>query len=195
MFQLTLNLDSVIELNREQFYQICQDNPDLKLERTATGNLVIMSPTGEETGRKNASLIVQVGLWNEQTQLGEVFDSSTGFSLPNGADRSPDVAWLEKSHWEALSPQEKEKFIPLCPDFVIELLSPTDNLKHVQTKMQEYIENGCQLGWLINQKQKIVEVYRPGKETEILDALASLSGENVLPSFTLNLTKVWSSFH
>jgi len=192
MSQLTLNLDSVIELSREQFYQICQDNPDLKLERTATGNLVIMSPTGGETGRKNASLIVQVGLWNEQTQLGEVFDSSTGFSLPNGADRFPDVAWLEKSHWEALSPQQKEKFIPLSPDFVIELLSPTDNLKHVQAKMQEYIENGCQLGWLINQKQKIVEVYRPGKETEILNAPASLSGENVLPNFTLILTKIWS---
>ncbi len=192
MSQLTLNLDSVIELSREQFYQICQDNPDLKLERTATGNLVIMSPTGGETGRKNASLIIQVGLWNEQTQLGEVFDSSTGFSLPNGADRSPDVAWLEKSRWEALSPQQKEKFIPLCPDFVIELLSPTDNLKHLQAKMQEYIENGCQLGWLINQKQKTVEVYRPGKETEILNAPASLSGENVLPSFTLNLTKVWT---
>ncbi|NBD14665.1 MAG: Uma2 family endonuclease [Cyanobacteria bacterium] len=195
MSQLTLNLDSVIELSREQFYQICQDNPDLKLERTATGNLVIMSPTGGETGRKNASLIVQVGLWNEQTQLGEVFDSSTGFSLPNGADRSPDVAWLEKSRWEALSPQQKEKFIPLCPDFVIELLSPTDNLKHVQAKMQEYVANGCQLGWLINQKQKTVEVYRPRKETEILNAPASLSGENVLPNFTLNLRKVWSSFH
>lgn len=195
MSQLTLNLDSVIELSREQFYQICQDNPDLKLERTATGNLVIMSPTGGETGRKNASLIVQVGLWNEQTQLGEVFDSSTGFSLPNGADRSPDVAWLEKSRWEALSPQQKEKFIPLCPDFVIELLFPTDNSKHVQAKMQEYIANGCQLGWLINQKQKTVEVYRPRKETEILNAPASLSGENVLPNFTLNLRKVWSSFH
>lgn len=192
MSQLTLNLDSVIELSREQFYQICQDNPELKLERTASGHLVIMSPTGGETGRKNASLIVQVGLWNEQTQLGEVFDSSTGFSLPNGADRSPDVAWLEKSRWGALSQQQKEKFIPLCPDFVIELLSPTDNLKHVQAKMQEYMENGCQLGWLINQKQKTVEIYRPGKKIGFINEPTLLSGENVLPNLTLDLNKIWS---
>lgn len=112
MSQLTLNLDSLIHLNREQFYQICQDNPQLKLERTAQGHLIIMPPTGGETGRKNANLTIQIGVWNEQTQLGIVFDSSTGFSLPNGSDRSPDVAWLEKSRWEALSQQQRKKFLP-----------------------------------------------------------------------------------
>ena len=191
MSQLTLNLNSVIQFNRQQFYEICQANPDLKLERTAEGNLVIMSPTGGETGRKNASLIIQIGLWNEQTQLGVVFDSSTGFSLPNGADRSPDVAWLEKSRWESLSQQQRETFIPLCPDFVIELLSPSDHLKTTQTKLQEYIENGCQLGWLINQKKKTVEIYRPEKKTEFLKAPSSLSGEDVLSGFTLDLNKIW----
>ncbi len=192
MSQLTLNLDSLIQLNREQFYQICQDNPDLKLERTAQGHLIIMPPTGGETGRKNANLISQVHRWNEQTELGEVFDSSTGFSLPNGGDRSPDVAWVEKSRWEALSAQQREAFLPLCPDFVIELFSPTDNLKKTQAKLQEYIENGCQLGWLINPKQKTVEIYRPQTETEILNAPSSLSGENVLLGFTLDLRKIWS---
>ena len=191
MSQLTLNLDSVIQLDRKRFYQICQDNPDLKLERTAEGNLIIMPPTGGETGRKNANLISQVHRWNEETQLGEVFDSSTGFSLPNGSDRSPDVAWLEKSRWEALSPQQRETFLPLCPDFVIELLSPTDNLKKTQAKLQEYMENGCQLGWLINPKPKTVEIYRPQTETEILTAPSSLSGENVLLGFTLDLMKIW----
>ncbi len=192
MSQLTLNLDSVLKLNREQFYQICQDNPELKLERTATGKLIIMSPTGGETGRKNANLILQLGVWNQQTQLGEVFDSSTGFSLPNGADRSPDVAWLKKSRWESLSQQQRETFIPLCPDFIIELLSATDNLKATQSKLQEYIDNGCQLGWLINQKQKTVEIYRPNQEVEILNQPSSLSGEDVLPGFSLDLNQIWS---
>jgi len=192
MSQLTLNLDSVLNLNREQFYQICQDNPELKLERTATGKLIIMSPTGGETGRKNANLILQLGLWNQQTQLGEVFDSSTGFSLPNGADRSPDVAWLKKSRWESLSQQQRETFIPLCPDFVIELLSPTDNLKATQAKLQEYIDNSCQLAWLINQKQKTVEIYRPHQEVEVLNQPSSLSGENILPNFTLDLNQILS---
>ena len=192
MSQLTLNLDSVIQLDRPKFYQICQDNPELKLERTAEGNLIVISPTGGETGRKNANLISQVDVWNEQKQLGILFDSSTGFSLPNGADRSPDVAWLEKSRWEALSPQQREGFIPLCPDFVIELLSPTDNLKKTQAKLQEYIATGCQLGWLIHPKQKTVEIYRPNTETEILNAPSSLSGENVLFGFILDLRKIWS---
>ncbi|PSO48844.1 MAG: hypothetical protein BRC33_08360 [Cyanobacteria bacterium SW_9_44_58] len=186
MSQLTLNLDSVLNLNREQFYQICQDNPELKLERTATGKLIIMSPTGGETGRKNANLILQLGLWNQQTQLGEVFDSSTGFSLPNGADRSPDVAWLKKSRWESLSQQQRETFIPLCPDFVIELLSPTDNLKATQAKLQEYIDNSCQLAWLINQKQKTVEIYRPHQEVEVLNQPSSLS--ETVPKINIKLS-------
>ena len=146
MTALTLNLNAVIKLTSEQFYQLCQANPDLKLERNANGELIVMPPTGGETGKRNSNINLQIGNWNQQTQLGEVFDSSTGFTLPNGADRSPDAAWVEKSRWSALTAEQREKFIPLCPDFVIELLSPNDSLKKTQDKMQEYIENGCRLG-------------------------------------------------
>jgi Uma2 family endonuclease len=191
MTALTLNLDSVIKLTRDQFYQLCGANPDLKLERNAQGELIIMPPTGGETGRSNVYLILQVALWNENNQLGEVFDSSTGFTLPSGADRSPDVSWVEKSRWDALTGEQKEKFLPLCPDFVIEIISPSDTLKKVQEKMDEYIQNGCRLGWLINRKRQEVEIYRPGQEVEILKLPQTLSGETVLPGFTLNLQKIW----
>ncbi|MGB5969255.1 MAG: Uma2 family endonuclease, partial [Spirulinaceae cyanobacterium] len=150
MTTLTLNLNSITKLTRENFYQLCRENPNLKLERNAQGELIIMPPTGGETGRSNSAVNAQVWLWNNQHKLGEVFDSSTGFSLPSGADRSPDVSWVEKSRWEALSQEQKEKFIPLCPDFVIEILSPNDSLKKTQQKMQEYVANGCRLGCLIN---------------------------------------------
>jgi len=191
MNALTLNLNPIIQLTAEQFYHLCRENPDLKLERNAKGELIIMPPTGGETGRKNANLTLQIGLWNEETQLGEVFDSSTGFSLPNKADRSPDVAWVEKSRWEALTPEQREKFIPLCPDFLIELLSPSDSLKSTQEKMQEYIENGCRLGLLINQKSHQVEIYRSHKQVEILNSPNTVSCEDVLPGFVLNLQKIW----
>ncbi|BAZ05834.1 Uma2 family endonuclease [Calothrix sp. NIES-3974] len=191
MTALTLNLNSVIKLTREQFYQLCKENPDLKLERNAQGELIIMPPTGGETGRTNVNLILQVASWNDQNQLGEVFDSSTGFTLPSGADRSPDVSWVEKSRWEALSPEQREKFIPLCPDFVIEIMSPSDTLKKLQDKMEEYIQNGCRLGWLINRKSQEVEIYRPGQDVEVLKLPSTLSGENVLPGFVLNLQKIW----
>jgi len=191
MSQLTLNLNSIIQLDREQFYQICQENPELKLERTAKGHLIVMSPTGGETGRKNANLIGQLWMWNEQTQQGEVFDSSTGFSLPNGSDRVPDVAWLKQSRWEFLTLEQREKFIPLCPDFVIEMLSPSDNLKQTQEKLKEYMDNGCRLGWLINRRHKTVEIYRPNQTPEIIKKPFSLSGENVLLGFNLSLSKFW----
>ena len=192
MTAITLNLNSLIKLTSEQFYQLCEENPDLKLERNASGELIAMSPTGGETGKRNSKLNLQVGLWNEQTELGEVFDSSTGFTLPNGADRSPDASWVEKSRWEALTPQQREKFIPLCPDFVIELVSPSDSLKKVQDKMQEYIENGCRLGWLINRKKREVEIYRTGQNVEVLQSPQTLWGEDVLPGFVLNLQKIWN---
>ncbi|MEG4571978.1 Uma2 family endonuclease [Microcoleus sp. N3A4] len=192
MTAITLNLNSLIELTSEQFYQLCEENPDLKLERNANGELIVMPPTGGETGRSNSKFNLQIGLWNEQTQLGEAFDSSTGFTLPNKADRSPDVSWVEKSRWEALTPEQREKFIPLCPDFVIELLSQSDTLKKTQDKMQEYMENGCRLGWLINRKKREVEIYRPGQDVEVLQSPLTLSGENVLPGFVLNLQKIWN---
>ncbi|EGK89121.1 Uma2 family endonuclease [Microcoleus vaginatus PCC 9802] len=192
MTAITLNLNSIIKLTSEQFYQLCQENPELKLERNASGELIAMPPTGGETGRSNSKFNLQIGLWNEQTQLGEAFDSSTGFTLPNKADRSPDASWVEKSRWEALTPQQREKFIPLCPDFAVEILSPTDSLKKTQEKMQEYMENGCRLGWLINRKKREVEIYRPGQDVEVLQSPLTLSGENVLPGFVLNLQKIWN---
>ncbi|MBD1827722.1 Uma2 family endonuclease [Microcoleus vaginatus GB2-A3] len=192
MTAITLNLNSIIKLTSEQFYQLCEENPELKLERNANGELIVMPPTGGETGRSNSKFNLQIGLWNEQTQLGEAFDSSTGFTLPNKADRSPDASWVEKSRWEALTPQQREKFIPLCPDFAVEILSPTDSLKKTQEKMQEYMENGCRLGWLINRKKREVEIYRPGQDVEVLQSPLTLSGENVLPGFVLNLQKIWN---
>ncbi len=206
MTTLTLNLNSVITLTSEEFYQLCQDNPDLKLERNATGELIIMPPTGGETGKRNVNLILQIAQWNEQNQLGEVFDSSTGFTLPNGADRSPDVSWVEKSRWDSLTKEQREKFLPLCPDltkeqrekflplcpdFVIEILSPSDRLPKVQEKMQEYLENGCRLGLLINRKKQELEIYRPHQQVEIIQAPQSFAAEDVLPGFSLNLQKIW----
>lgn len=191
MTALTLNLNSVIKLTREQFYQLCEENPDLKLERNAQGELIIMPPTGGETGKSNSTINAQIWFWNDQNQLGEVFDSSTGFTLPSGADRSPDVSWVEKSRWDALTKEQKEKFIPLCPDFVIDILSPNDSLKKTQNKMQEYIENGCRLGWLINQKKQEVEIYRLGQDVEVLKFPQTISGENVLPGFVLNIQRIW----
>ena len=190
MTALTLNLNSVIKLTREQFYQLCEENPDLKLERNAQGELVIMPPTGGETGKSNSTINAQIWFWNDHNQLGEVFDSSTGFTLPSGADRSPDVSWVEKSRWDALTKEQKEKFLPLCPDFVIEILSPNDSLKKTQMKMQEYIENGCRLGWLVNRKKQEVEIYRPGKQVEVLKLPQTLSGENILPGFVLNMQRI-----
>ncbi len=191
MTALTLNLNSLIKLTSEQFYQLCQENPDLKLERNSQGELIIMPPTGGERGKRNVNLIVQLAQWNEQTQLGEVFESSTGFTLPNGADRSPDVSWVEKTRWDALNKEQREKFIPLCPDFLIEILSPSDRLPKIQEKMQEYLENGCRLGWLINRKKSEVEIYRPHQEVEILKSPQTLSGEDILPGFVLNMQRVW----
>ncbi|MGB3263995.1 MAG: Uma2 family endonuclease [Microcoleus sp.] len=192
MTAITLNLNSIIKLTSEQFYQLCESNPDLKLERSANGELIAMPPTGAETGKRNSKLNLQVGIWNEQTELGEVFDSSTGFTLPNKADRSPDASWVEKSRWKALTPEQREKFVPLCPDFVIELVSPSDSLKKTQEKMPEYIENGCRLGWMINRKKREVEIYRLGRSVEILQSPQTLDGEDVLPGFVLNLQKIWN---
>ncbi len=192
MTAITLKLNSIIKLTSEQFYQLCEENPDLKLERNANGELIAMPPTGGETGKRNLTAGALLWLWNDETELGEVFDSSTGFTLPNKADRSPDVSWVEKSRWEALTPEQRDKFIPLCPDFVIEFLSPSDRLIKTQEKMQEYMENGSRLGWLINRKKREVEIYRPGREVEVLQSPQTISGEDVLPGFVLNLQKIWN---
>jgi len=191
MNAVTINLRSVLELTDEQFFQLCQANRDLRFERTATGELIIMPPTGGETGNRNARITQQVMNWTDADGTGIAFDSSTCFKLPNGADRSPDAAWIQLARWNALTEAEKEKFPPICPDFVIELLSPSDSLKVAQEKMEEYIENGVSLGFLINRKSRQVMIYRQGKEVEVLESPATVSGEEVLNGFVLNLAMIW----
>jgi Uma2 family endonuclease len=191
MEALTVDFKSVIELTDEQFYQLCSSNPDVRFERNATGELIIMPPVGGESSNRNASLTAQIWVWNEQEKLGISFDSSCGFKLPNGAERSPDASWVKLSRWNALTSEQQTRFLPLSPDFVIELLSPSDSLKVTQKKMEEYQSNGVHLGWLINRKLRQVEIYRLGKEVEILDNPSSLSGEDVLAGFVLNLDAVW----
>ncbi|WP_407883323.1 Uma2 family endonuclease [Scytonema sp. NUACC26] len=191
MNAITLQLKPVIELTDEQFYLLCRKNPDVKFERNARGEIIIMAPTGGETGNYNAEIVIDFGIWNRQTKLGKVFDSSTGFKLPNGANRSPDVTWIKQERWEALTPEQREKFPPISPDFVLELMSPSDDLEKVQEKMREYMENNVKLGWLIDRKNRRVEIYRLGKEVEVLQSPIELSGEDVLPSFVLNLQHIW----
>ena len=189
---LTLNIPATVKLTDEQFYQLSLANRDLRLERTASGEVLIMPPTGGGTGKRNSDLNIQLGLWNRETKLGVVFDSSTGFKLPNGATRSPDAAWVKRDRWDSLTLEQQEQFPPLCPDFVVELQSPSDALADARLKMQEYLENGVQLGWLITPKIRQVEIYRPNRELEILQSPATLSGEEVLTGFVLDLTEILS---
>ncbi|MEM9925426.1 MAG: Uma2 family endonuclease [Cyanobacteria bacterium P01_D01_bin.50] len=193
MTAITINFDNIVKLTDEQFYQLCRDNPDVKFERNKWGEIIVMSPTGGETGRCNAKLTTRFVIWNEDTQLGEVFDSSTCFKLPIGSDRSPDVSWIKLERWNALTPKQREKFPPIAPDFVLELMSPSDYLSDTQQKMQEYMEAGIKLGWLIDRKTRRVEIYRQGKEVEILDSPATLSGEDILPGFVLDMEFIWKS--
>jgi Uma2 family endonuclease len=187
----TITLDPVIALTDEAFYQLCRANPDVKFERSPKGELIIMSPTGGEGGRRSSDLNADLNYWNRRTRLGYTFDSSTGFKLPNGATRSPDAAWIERSRWEALSPEAREKFPPIAPDFLIELRSATDALPELQAKMREYQENGVRLGWLINPQDQQVEIYRPGQAVEVLQSPQTLSGELVLPDFGLSLERIF----
>ncbi|MEG4445541.1 Uma2 family endonuclease [Microcoleus sp. AT9_B5] len=186
----TNSIELFINLSDEQFFQLCQNNRDYQFERTASGELIIMPPTGSETSRRNADLTSQLRVWNRETKLGVVFDSSGGFRLPNGADRSPDASWVKKERWDALTPEQKDSFAPLCPDFVVELRSRTDSLKKLQEKMQEYIDNGAKLGWLIDRQNRRVEIYRPGQEVEIIENPRTLSGEELLPGFVLDLAEI-----
>ncbi|MEY3869066.1 MAG: hypothetical protein RLZZ338_2957 [Cyanobacteriota bacterium] len=191
MTALTLNLNPIVTLTDEQFYQLCQENENIKIERTTKGELIIMPPVGGETGNRNAGLTAQLWNWTINDKSGICFDSSTGFKLPNGADRSPDASWVKLERWNELTSEQKQRFVPLCPDFVVELLSPSDSLKNAQEKMMEYRDNGARLGWLINRKTRQVEIYRPGEEVLILDSPSTLSGEDILPGFVLNLDLIW----
>jgi Uma2 family endonuclease len=187
----TLKLKPAIALSDSQFFGLCQNNPDLKFELNSQGDLTIMPPTGGETGKKNAELTADFIIWNRQFNRGIVFDSSTCFALPNGSRRSPDVAWLKKERWEALTPEQQQKFPPLCPDFVLELLSPSDSLTAIQAKMQDYQANGLPLGWLINPSERQVEIYRLNQPVEVLSAPPTLSGETILPHLILNVACLW----
>ncbi|MEC4803821.1 MAG: Uma2 family endonuclease [Jaaginema sp. PMC 1079.18] len=188
---LVLQTHSVWEMTDEQFFQFCQLNDSYCIERSAKGELIIMSPKGSETGHHNAKLTQQLGIWSDENGTGIDFDSSTGFKLPNGAYRSPDATWISLEKWNAIAPEKRTKFAPVCPDFVVELRSPSDNLQPLKDKMIEYIENGTSLGWLIDRKQQQVYIYRPNQEVECLTSPESISGGSVLPGFVLNLAKIW----
>lgn len=191
MTAITLELRPVINLTDEQFYQLCYNNPDIKLERNAKGELIVMPPTGWGTGKRNTKLTQRLANWTDEDGTGIAFDSSTGFKLPNGADRSPDAAWVRQERLDALNPiPDPDNFLPLAPDFVVELMSGNDSLEKTQAKMQEYRDNGVRLSWLIDPKNKQVEIYRQSRPKEVLQFPATLSGEDVLPGFVLDLSQI-----
>jgi Uma2 family endonuclease len=189
---ITINLKTFTDIISDRdFEKLCANNPEVKFETTKEGKLIVMSPTGSESGRKNGRLFGQVWNWNEQTQLGIVFDSSTGFKLSNSATRSPDVSWIELSRWNSLTAKQQRGFAPIDPDFVIELMSPTDDLDELQQKMTEYMSCGVKLGWLINPDDKQVEIYRVGQNKEVLNNPQSLSGEKLMPNLIVNLSEIF----
>ena len=189
MDALILNLSSAIELTDEQFFQLCVNNRDLRLEQTAEGELIIMPPTGWKSGNRNSRLTQRLGNWTDADGTGLAFDSSTGYILPNGAKRSPDASCVSRERLEALNP-DPTRFLPMAPDFAAELRSANDELRTLQQKMQEYIDNGVRLGWLLDPQNQRVEIYRPGQDVEVLQSPTSLSGEDVLPGFMLDLTQI-----
>ncbi|MBV9851463.1 MAG: Uma2 family endonuclease [Armatimonadetes bacterium] len=177
----------------DRFFELCQANPALRMELTATGRLIIMPPEGAESGHRNADVTIDLGLWNRHVKTGIVFGSSTGFTLPDGTQCSPDASWIEKSRWEVLDPVDRKKFAHICPDFVVELRSETDRLPVLQDKMREYIANGARLGWLIDPQSQRVEVYRPGQDVRVLENPQTVSGDPELPGFVLNLEPIWQT--
>ncbi|BAY99232.1 hypothetical protein NIES37_32110 [Tolypothrix tenuis PCC 7101] len=189
---LVLQIPPSMQMTDEQFFEFCQVNRDLRIERNKLGEISIMPPTGSESGNRNFNIAGQLYVWSEQDGTGICFDSSTGFKLSTGADRSPDASWIKLERWNSLSSAQQEKFAPICPDFVIELRSPSDNLQPLKDKMEEYMrEPGVQLGWLIDRKHRQVYIYRPGNPAECLDNPNTISGNAVLPGFVLNMSKVW----
>lgn len=180
-------------LTDSEFYEFCQSNRDWRIERDSCGDFLIMPPAGGESGRSNAELNLQLGLWNKRTKGGEVFDSSTGFTLPNGAVRAPDAAWVRSDRWNSLTVDQKKEFPPLAPDFIVELRSESDSMRPLRVKMREFIQCGVRLGWLIDPIGRRVEIFRPGKRTQTLNAPDTLSGEPELAGFTLDLAPFWSA--
>jgi len=188
---ILINVPPSFKVTKEQFEQLARVNRDVRLELTATRELIVMPPTGGNTGKKNLDIEGQLWFWNRQTGLGVVFDSSTGFCLPNGAVRSADAAWVSKAKWDALSIEQQDKFPPISPDFIIELRTKSDAIASLRQKMQEYIDNGVSLGWLIDPKDKKVEVYRGDRSVEVLDRPKNLSGEGFVSGFILDLDVVF----
>jgi Uma2 family endonuclease len=192
MTVLPLNLSSLVgKINEKELEILARDNPDARLETNSIGQLIFMSPTGGETGNRNGELFFQVKLWNKKSKLGEVFDSSTGFKLSNSAVRSPDVSWIPAAKWNSLTKEQRRKYLPVDPDFVIELMSPSDSLDEARKKMEEYISCGVRLGWLINPDEKQVEIYRIGFAKEILDNPPTLLGKDVLPDLVVDLSEIF----
>ncbi|MBE9070009.1 Uma2 family endonuclease [Leptolyngbya cf. ectocarpi LEGE 11479] len=187
----TVDFGALTTLSDQQFYELCRAHPDVKFERTPGGYLLLMPPTGGETGNRNIEIGADFVIWNRQSKLGVLFDSSTCFRLPGGGDRSPDIAWVKQERWEALSPADRERFPPIAPDFVLELMSPSDTLRETQAKMEEYMGSGVRLGWLINRKQRRVWIYRPEIDSQLLENPVTLSGEATLPGFSLDMAAVW----
>lgn len=191
MAAIVLNLKPFVELSDDQFYELCQNHRDLKFERTAQGELLIVAPVGGEAGSREADLIGDLVFWNRRTQLGKVFSSSTCFKLPNGADRSPDAAWISWERWNHLTSAQQKKFPPICPDFAIELRSQSDALEPLQQKMQEYIESGLRCCWLINPQDRQVEIYRAHQPKQVLQNPQQIDGEDVVPGFVFDLAILW----
>ncbi|MBD2500215.1 Uma2 family endonuclease [Anabaena azotica] len=189
---LIIQIPPSMQMTDEQFFEFCQVNRDLQIERDKCGHISIMPPTGSESGNREFNIGLQLGIWSEQDGTGIAFSSSTGFTLSTGAERSPDASWIKLERWNTLSPQQQQRFAPICPDFVVELRSPSDNLQPLKDKMAEYMqERGVQLGFLIDRKNRQVYIYRPQQPVQCLDNPDTVSGDPVLPGFVLNMSKIW----
>lgn len=187
---ISLKFEPIHQVNLDELHRVRQEFLELKSQCNKPKKLMLTAPRDGQTGKQKAEILFELMLWNRQTDLGVAFDSSTGFNLPNRVQRSPDVSWVTKAKWASLTSEEKQSFVPLCPDFVIELLSSTANLKTAQEKMQDYLNNGCSLAWLINSETREVEIYRSSQKAELLKLSETLSGEDILPGFSLNLNSI-----
>ncbi len=190
-FRVEIQLRPAVELTDAEFFELCRMNRDVRLERTPEGAIVIMPPAGGATGRRNLVLGAALYAWSRADGTGTAFDSSTGFVLPDGATRSPDAAWVRRERLAAIPPAAFERFLPLCPDFVAELASPSDRLADLEAKLEAYITNGARLGWLIDPVTQAVLVFRPGRRVERLERVATIAGDPELPGFVLDLTELW----
>ena|SRR5207248_2085298 len=188
---LPVRLRPQVPMTDDELLRFCAANDGLRVERDANGELLVGTPAGGSTGKKNTDVIIDLGIWNRQNDRGIVFESNTGFTLPDGSMLSPDAAWVERSRWEALSHRDQERFVPLCPDFVIELRSPSDNPAELKEKMQRWIANGAQLAWLIDPIEEAVSVYRPGESPEVHHHPASIQGNGPIAGFELVMTRIW----